>query len=588
MDIKKDLKKKENDIIGILYAVILCMVLSYFFDYYYELNDDYFIKNILSGVYSGIPSAHSIQMLYPLSLILSGLYRINRNIPWFGLFLNMCQFGCIFLITGRILDFLSQKWSKILALVLETGIIITFLLRELVFVQYTFTTAFLAATAAFLFYTSKPSTDIKGILKNNAICIALVIVAFNVRSEMLMLMLPMICVTGVCKWAIEKSIFTGKNAAKYFSVFGCILGGLLLCYAIDIVAYSGSEWKEFRTFFDNRTELYDFQSIPSYEGNETFYESIDMAPEEQILLVNYNFGIDESIDSVKMGKIAEYAKSLHKEQETDKVEIVKDIIKEYIYRTFRGIDVPWNLFAVAMYILVFLCAMANRHFRFIWEIAVMGLVRTGLWFFLMYRGRMPERITHSMYLMDILILMGMFLGEYKKDKISKIFMGIGCLIMLTFCTIYMSQSITGQYTRYLNADKHNKPFRELKEYVREHSDNYYFWDVASFAPYTEKMFVDVDNSLSNLDIMGGWLYKSPLTRQKLAAFGFDSMEDAIIKEENVYVIVATKEREDSPCFVDWITAYYAYREQSVTVEQIDSLYADGEEKFKIYQVNSTK
>ena len=322
MNFKMKIKKRENNIIAILYTVLFCAVLAYFFDYYYELNDDYFIKNILSGVYSGVPSAHSIQMLYPLSLLLSGLYRINRNIPWFGLFLNLCQFGCIFLITGRILDFLTKKWAKALALVLETGIIVTFLLRELVFVQYTFTTAFLAATAAFLFYTSKPSTDIKGILKNNAICIALVIVAFNVRSEMLMLMLPMICVTGVCKWAIEKPIFTGKNAAKYFSVFGCILGGLLLCYAIDIVAYSGSEWKEFRTFFDNRTELYDFQSIPSYEGNEAFYESIDMAPEEQILLVNYNFGIDESIDSVKMGKIAEYAKSLHKEQETDNVEIV--------------------------------------------------------------------------------------------------------------------------------------------------------------------------------------------------------------------------------------------------------------------------
>lgn len=588
MDIKKDLKKKENDIIGILYAVILCMVLSYFFDYYYELNDDYFIKNILAGVYSGVPSAHSIQMLYPLSLLLSGLYRINRNIPWFGLFLNLCQFGCIFLITGRILDFLTKKWAKALALVLETGIIVTFLLHELVFVQYTFTTAFLAATAAFLFYTSKPSKDIKGILKNNAICIALVIVAFNVRSEMLMLMLPMICVTGVCKWAIEKPIFTGKNAAKYFSVFGCILGGLLLCYAIDIVAYSGSEWKEFRTFFDNRTELYDFQSIPSYERNESFYESIDMAPEEQILLVNYNFGIDESIDSVKMGKIAEYAKSLHKEQETDKVEIVKDIIKEYIYRTFRGIDVPWNLFAVAMYILVFLCAMANRHFRFIWEIAFMGLVRTGLWFFLIYRERLPKRITHSMYFMEIMILLAMFLVEYNKNKLSRIIFGIGCLTLIIFCGSYVPQNIKKHRESFCEKEQQYKRYRDLMEYAQKHDTNFYFGDVATFVPYTEKMFADVDNTLSNIDIMGGWLSKSPLTVQKLSAFGIDSMEEAVLNKDNVYIIVTAGESNDYPRLAEWLKAYYDFRGKNITVNQVDNIYTDGKEIFRIYQVNPEK
>ena len=106
--LKSKLKKGENGIIAVIYAAVLCGVLAYFFDYYYELNDDYFIKNILSGVYSGTPSAHSIQMLYPLSLILSLLYRINRNISWFGLFLNLCQFGCIALVTERILSFLTK------------------------------------------------------------------------------------------------------------------------------------------------------------------------------------------------------------------------------------------------------------------------------------------------------------------------------------------------------------------------------------------------------------------------------------------------------------------------------------------------
>ena len=582
--LKSKLKKGENGIIAVIYTAVLCGVLAYFFDYYYELNDDYFIKNILSGVYSGTPSAHSIQMLYPLSLILSLLYRINRNISWFGLFLNLCQFGCIALVTERILSFLTKKWTKAVVICVETAFIATFLLRELVFVQYTFTCALLAATAAFLLYTSRPADTVKQMIKKNRISIVLAIIAFNVRSEMLLLVLPLICVAGLCKWATEKKFFTRENAVKYFSVLGVVIAGLIISYGIDLIAYSGADWKEFRKFFDNRTELYDFQTIPPYEGNEAFYESIGMAPEEQVLLVNYNFGIDEDINADKLGKIANYAKDQRKENMPSLVETIKDIIKDYIYRTFHGIDTPWNLMTVSMYFLVLFCALCNRHFRFIWELVFMGFVRTGLWGFLLYRGRTPERITYSMYLVEILILLGMLLEESRKEKLRGVFMSLFCCLILVFSLKYMQTSITGQYQRYLRADNNNKRYEDLKVYVRENSKNYYFWDVASFVGYSEKMFVNVDNSLMNLDIMGGWLYKSPLTREKLAAFGLDLTEDAILNGKNVYVIVAVKEREDAPCFVNWVTAYYAYRGEKITVEQTDSLYSDGEEIFKIYQV----
>lgn len=587
MDIKKDLKKKENDIIGILYAVILCMVLSYFFDYYYELNDDYFIKNILSGVYSGVPSAHSIQMLYPLSLLLSGLYRINRNIPWFGLFLNLCQFGCIFLITGRILDFLTKKWAKALALVLETGIIITFLLHELVFVQYTFTTAFLAATAAFLFYTSKPSKDIKGILKNNAICIALVIVAFNVRSEMLMLMLPMICVTGVCKWAIEKPIFTGKNAAKYFSVFGCILGGLLLCYVIDIAAYSSSEWKEFRTFFDNRTELYDFQSIPSYAENMAFYESIGLTESEYTLLVNYDFGMDEKIDADILGKIAEYAASLKKETEPSFSAQLKKAAWELKYRLLYETDRPYNQVVMVLYIFVLAAALYNRYFHILWELPFLGFVRSCLWLFILYRGRSPERITHSLYLMEIIVLTALLFKEAAALKTQKIRQFSTALILLAVCACcisYTGKSVRAVQEEYSRREEVNTAYESLLSYTKEHPERFYFWDVYSSVAYSEKFFSGQKNTLSNLDIMGGWAIKSPLTEKKYGQFGFTSMEEAILTMDNVFVVVKEPEVAGLPALSDWITAYYAEKGINIGVKKADSVYTKDREVFGIYRI----
>lgn len=190
----------------------------------------------------------------------------------------------------------------------------TLLLSELVFVQYTVTSALLAATAAFLFYTAPEEKTVKEFLKN-AVSIVLVVLAYQMRTEMLLLMSPFICVTGVCRWAKEHPVFTKINFQKYMSLIGLILAGMALSQGIHMIAYGQGAWPEFNRFFDNRTELYDFQTIPSYAENTAFYESIGLTESEYTLLVNYDFGMDEKIDADIMGKIAEYAASLKKKTE---------------------------------------------------------------------------------------------------------------------------------------------------------------------------------------------------------------------------------------------------------------------------------
>ena len=52
---KQFLKKHENCILSLAMALILAGILAACFDFYYDLNDDVLIKDILSGVYSGTP-----------------------------------------------------------------------------------------------------------------------------------------------------------------------------------------------------------------------------------------------------------------------------------------------------------------------------------------------------------------------------------------------------------------------------------------------------------------------------------------------------------------------------------------------------
>lgn len=66
--------KKEQLINWILaggFVVTMMLIIGSLFDYYYDLNDDGLMKDILAGVYTGTPEGHNIQMLWPVSALIS-------------------------------------------------------------------------------------------------------------------------------------------------------------------------------------------------------------------------------------------------------------------------------------------------------------------------------------------------------------------------------------------------------------------------------------------------------------------------------------------------------------------------------------
>ena len=65
----------SNFIISIVLVLIAVLFMGYVGDYFFDLNDDVLMKDLLSGSYTGSPSAHNIQMLYPISLFISLLFN---------------------------------------------------------------------------------------------------------------------------------------------------------------------------------------------------------------------------------------------------------------------------------------------------------------------------------------------------------------------------------------------------------------------------------------------------------------------------------------------------------------------------------
>lgn len=294
----------------VLLIVIMAGSIIWCFDFYYDLNDDTAIKDIISGTYTGQPDGHSIQQLYPLAWFLSLLYRAIPGISWYGLFLCLCQFGVIALIACRLTGLIKSELKQIFAVIIWGMLAAGMLIRELVIVQYSVTSAMCMMAAVFLFLTvkfiqSKYSEDnIKGYITP----ILLVAISYMLRPNICIMMLPFLLLAGLSEWSAEEKPLVIKNVRKYLIIIGSALALMLMAFLTDKAAYSSTQWKEFGDFFDARTSLYDFYEIPDYDKNEEFYKSIDMPRESYELLKNYNFALDDSIDASKLEKIRDYQK----------------------------------------------------------------------------------------------------------------------------------------------------------------------------------------------------------------------------------------------------------------------------------------
>ena len=605
------IKKYENYILTLIVMTFNVLLMGILFDFYYDLNDDTMMHDIMSGVYSGIPDGHNMQTLYPLGAFIALCYRVCRTAPWYGLFLCLCQFGCFYLIGVRLCclweDAEQGGSRKIFAVKIVCLLVLSLFqwgiwLSHLVNIQYTITCAMLSAAAIFLFMTTAEGLDVRQFILRNIPSVLLVVVAYMLRSEMLLLTFPFICIAGLYRMTEEKKIFAKENLIRYGSVLGIMLAGMVLVSAVDYVAYGSAEWRDFRDFFNARTTIYDFyRELVTDDAYSESLIQLGVTPSQQALLRNYNFGLDDSIDTELLTRAADYASGTLGTSK-DWAAIARDKIYVYIYRTTHNGDAPYNVVVIWAYIAVFvigilLCvrydkaderqslATGNIHrFAFLWQLILLAFVRSALWMFILLRGRDPERITHSLYLVEFALLAAMFVkmlcSLYSLSKNSRVSLNTAYGLVMLFVLV-MAVSLTDCVSD-MRADQAlreqiNQDWYAIDAYCREHPDSFYFEDVYSTVDFSQEMFRDTDNSVANYDIMGGWICKSPLYEQKLEYFGILSMADGLLNGVQVYMIMNDTLPESS---TDWLEDYYRERNVFVKVSEVDRI----GENYGVYQV----
>ena len=580
------LKKRENWLIPAFCCLVLFLGTGMAWDYYFDLNDDVLIRDILSGVYTGEPEALTAQLLWPLSALLAGLYRVLPGVPVFGAFLWLCQAGSIFLILKRSLDAVSGSAApgkiraagtssvsgslkKLCLSLLETLLIAACLLYHLVFVQYTVTAGLLATAAIFTFLTVRERESERAVtFWLRCLPAALLFwLAFCLRSEMGLLLLPLAGVGGIWKWAaraMRGPVFTGRNAASFLGLFGLILAGVLACFGADRLACSDPEWQEFEALFDARTQVYDFYdaSLRSFEENREFYEGLGLTEAQCELLVNYNYGADDAIDAQVMERIAAYGR---KTRGTFAHSLAEGIWL-YVQRLKNNRSIvpddqlPWLALEGGLAALLLAAAFVRwRAARkekktfpkgqgILWKLLLLGAVRSGLWMYLILRERVPERISHPLYFCELVMLAWLFLdtvcgmrqisGQQSSgwqtsgpEGLPVRVIRIAALVLsLAAVVIWLPQEAERTDAEYARREQGNAV--NLAALSRYRQENLYLADVMSTVDFSEKLFTEKIRP-GNYDLLGGWMCKSPHSEKKLAAFGYESMGQAVLSGENV-------------------------------------------------------
>lgn len=606
-----------NCIIALVPVLIVVIVSGICFDYYYDLNDDVLMKDIISGDYSGMPQGHNIQMLWIMSAVISLLYRMASSIPWYGLILCVFQYLSLWIIIERSLRMFDRAFEKgykalpfnnfkfphfqvVIKLLFATALtllIYSLMLPHFLNIQYTVTVSFLAGATVMMISTGDESKNIKEFFIHNLAAVLLVFAAYLLRSEMLLLMAPFILLSIVINFSYESVLFNKENIKKYISFVILFLILPIVGFVSNKLAYSSVEWKEFCSLFDARTELYDYQVVPLYDGNEAFYESLGMEEAEALLFDNYNFGISNKVDSDTMWKVADYAGSKREEELSFSERLIQKI-RLYIYelshgKNSTGSDYPFNMVAGLLYIMIAGLLIAVKDYIGLLRPIALFAGRSLIWLYILLGDRTPDRITHSLYFIEIIVLLGILVhiisGEktgyiLNTEKIVKDDSGVKYygMVTLVIITVFVAliKLIIPDSAYYLKSDQNvrkdiNMPYIELYKYTNNHPDNLYLMDVYSSVSYSEKMFgVNSKINKSNTEIAGGWFCFSPGQSLKLSKFESGNDLKQALLSDGVYFI-SRKDRD-----IEWLYDYYRDYDIETDAKIVDSIQG----VFDVYEI----
>lgn len=561
----KKTEKWLERLLPVLLVVILYFICVGRGGFFYSSNDDSLLTDILSGSYSGRPDAHDIYHIYPLAAVFALLYKIFPGIPWYGGGLILSQFVCLYLVSCRSVK-LARTWKgKLAASTLALTFSAVLFLSEMQLIQYTMTSALLAATAIFLLVTEQERRPV--------IVVLLYVYSCLLRFQMGLLLSPFLLTACFYRWLCSEQ--KKKTFLYYLSVVGTISGILAVCLLTHKIAYGGEDWQAFEKFNEARTDLYDFGTIPAYDINEEFYSKLSVDRKEQFLLERWSFSLSDKWSAETLNEVNLYQKEIDFYQYTYQY-LMRSLVKVLKQYTF-GIC---SSFGIALYVLfavfVLLCMYHKRSRTLLLGSFAFIASHVVCWTYLVWNNRMPERVTNGLYLVEVALLIGMC-TQLLRSREQKPFVKpamYSVVFILTIVLLAMKFPVTGEELERTTLEARGNA--RVQEYCRERESKFYLLDTISFATAKEK--ITGGDRPENLTICGAWTVNSPVYIQKLQRYlNADSLQQGFGCGRVGFI--ASEDRE-----VFWLEDYLASLEENYRLVQTDKIATQTGSDYLVYDI----
>ena len=517
-----------------LYLALVCvafymLILWKMIPFVYGIIDDRSMMEIVSGQYLGVPDPHTIFLGYWYSVFLTGLYTVAPKIDWYALCYLILQAICMCLILYRLLCFGKGKSGKAICIVFSFLVFIAFGLQATVQLSFTTTAAVLGVTAVFWYAMAE-----KIRAKDVVLLFVLLFLTSQVRYDIFCMVVPVCAVLWIFRTVVQKQRYPAQYLLPFLIVlifFIAVLGNL--------AGYGSTQWRAYKSYDNSRTTIYDFPdyTFPTYEEAGEFYHSIGIKTKSQAkALINYNYTADDHITPEFFRQYIEAYKETFPSSQTFVQKLVQSM-KEYLKGVRDNRFHIQHLLGLSLYVGLAACCFWKKEWRLLGMAICTGGVQWLMWVYLQYEGRLPDRVIYSMNLM--LLTTALVLWREIFSRLS--FQGLTRRVMIIaglFLCCYLAGNQMAEFRiRNTELSRWNQNVESLKEYCMEHSDNFYFNDVTSFAftTYNVRLWRD-QQYVMNYMSLGDWMSYSPIWKEKLEQEGITSVKDALYGQDNVYLI----------------------------------------------------
>lgn len=504
------------------------------------INDDWGMYSILSGAYTGIPDAHVMFFLYPLSWLLSKLYSLCSFLPWYGLFQHGVQIGSLFTVYRRTLRIRKKHDPEkfLIPVACTTFLLLFFIinLNVLSEAQYTTTAGLAAAAALFCFITARTGQSKSGFFRDNIPTFLLSWIAFSMRQNIFYLCLPMAGMLWLAKWILSRRNRHEDTAFKLLG-FALILGlGMGILWGINAAAYASPEWSDFRKINHYRERVGDFYTWPEYEECKDDLNALGIDEESYLYrrsgapYIGHDMTVSDWEDMHRIARKYYLARTSLKDRLK---RTVIGLVNVFFYED--GMQ-PANLLAGLLLLLtpVYILFERNGQALFVYLMYLFG--RTVSWCYVLYEGRFPKRIVQPLITADFLILFAILLAFnlLRPNSIRKSAATLAIVLPLSVFSLHVTRVNVQE-----NYRVHRETWEGLKDYCFSHPDNFYIWTYNSgtLEHFCEMSFAMDQGVYQNFLYTNWGVVCNPNTQKKLSDQGIGSFGQDLVDSNHVYFIL---------------------------------------------------